>query len=116
MTSEQIAQINIFNWLEWKYPDIFKDTFHFANERRCSIQQGRLLKRMGVKKGVADIFIAVPNDKKSGLWIELKVNNGKASKEQNEFLARMKERNFEAKLAMSEDEAKYIIYNYLNNK
>ncbi len=115
MNPEQIAQINLINWFKFTYPDYEDDIYHFANERVCSIQQGRTLKKMGVKKGVADFFIAVPQKNKSGLWIELKVNGNKPTQEQKEFLARMTLRGFLAVCALSENDAKIIIKSYMDN-
>ena len=57
---EQIQHINVVNWFTYQYPDLTEDFHHFANERRCSVQHGRILKRMGVKKGVSDFFLAIP--------------------------------------------------------
>ena len=53
---EQIDHINIVNWFNYQFPELSEDLHHFANERTCSVQQGRILKRMGVKRGVSDFF------------------------------------------------------------
>lgn len=37
---------------------------------------------MGVRKGVPDLFLSVPNDEYHGFYIELKKPGGKASTEQ----------------------------------
>jgi VRR-NUC domain len=110
---EDIDHINIVNWFHKEFPDLADDFYHFANERRCSMQQGRLLKRKGVKRGVADFFLALPSNGKSGLWIELKVGEGKLSPEQKKFLARMLLRGFDALAVWGEDAAKAVILAYL---
>lgn len=114
LNPEQIDHINLVNWFHHQFPELAEDFHHFANERRCSIQQGRLLKRMGVKKGVADFFLALPINGKAGLWIELKVGKNKLSKEQKEFLARKVSRGYEAFCAHGLDDAKVLIMTYLN--
>lgn len=96
MQPEQIEHINIVNWFNYQYPELQEDFHHFANERRCSVQQGRILKRMGVKKGVSDFFLALPCGGYHGLWIELKVRKGKLSKEQINFLDRKTMRGYMA--------------------
>lgn len=53
---EQIEHINIVEWFNYQFPKLEPDFHHFANERKCSIQQGAILKRMGVKRGVSDFF------------------------------------------------------------
>jgi hypothetical protein len=115
MQPEQIDHINVVNWFNYQFPELTDDFHHFANERRCSVQQGRLLKRMGVKRGVADFFLALPNNNKSGLWIELKVGKGKLTKEQIEFLDRKNARGYQATAVWGFDAAKDAIMNYLSN-
>lgn len=113
MHAEQADHINIVNWFNYQFPELAPDFHHFANERRCSVQQGRLLKRMGVKKGVADFFLAFPMNHKGGLWIELKVGKNKPSKEQLEFLERKVARGYEAHVTWGFEGAKELISSYL---
>jgi hypothetical protein len=115
MGPEQIDHINIVNWFNHNYPELADDLHHFANERLCSIQQGRLLKRMAVKKGVADFFLGVACGPFHGMWLELKSGKGKLSKEQSEFINRKRERGYFAIAAWGADEAKETILTYLNS-
>ncbi len=115
MQPEQAEHINIVNWFNYQFPKLADDLHHFANERRCSIQQGRLLKRMGVKKGVADFFLALPCGKYHGLWIELKVGKGKLSPEQIEFINRKNARGYLALAVWGQDKAREAILSYLDN-
>lgn len=87
---EEYLQIQVMDWISYKYPQIFEDVYHFANERKCNPRRGYILKRMGVKPGVADIFIDVPKPDKNyrGLWVELKASPRKPSEPQKRFLAR----------------------------
>ncbi len=112
---EQAEHINIVNWFNYQYPELTDDFHHFANERRCSVQQGRTLKRMGVKKGVADFFLAIPVNGYAGLWIELKVGKGKLSPEQLAFLGRKTARGYMAIPVWGFDAAIETIKSYLNN-
>lgn len=118
---EQIDQINLVNWFHYNYPQYAEDFHHFANERKCSWQEGRLLKSMGVKRGVSDIFLAVPIKDKYGLWIELKVDKGrlkvdkgKLSSEQIAFMERKISRGYEAVAAWGFEAAKQVIIAYLS--
>ena len=111
---EQIIHINLMNWISYNYPEIYEDTYHFANERRCSIQQGLLLKKMGVKSGVSDLFIAVPRNGYAGLWIELKSETGKLAKNQSDFISRMLKRGYHAVCVWSLDSAKYEFKQYIS--
>lgn len=118
---EQAEHINIVNWFNYQYPELANDFHHFANERRCSVQQGRLLKRMGVKKGVADFFLAVPTLQShpdgpryfGGLWLELKVGNGKLSPEQKAFIDRKISMGYMAMGVWGFEAATEIIRSYL---
>lgn len=113
MGPETAEHINVVNWFHYQFPELAEDFHHFANERRCSVAQGRLLKRMGVKRGVADFFLALPLNEKAGLWIELKVNKNKATTEQVNFLTRKHERGYEAKVVWGFDQTREVILDYL---
>lgn len=118
---ERIDHINTVNWFKHHYPELNDDFHHFANERKIEKRggaehyQGRLLKRMGVKKGVADFFLALPQNGKAGLWIEFKVGTKKPSKEQEAFLARKAERGYAAVWVSGTQAARDVISDYLKN-
>lgn len=112
---EQAEHINVVNWFNYQFPDLADDFHHFANERRCSIQQGRTLKRMGVKKGVPDFFLAIPLDGYAGFWLELKVGKNKVTPEQEAFLSRKTHRGYLCEACWGFDAAKELILTYLRN-
>jgi hypothetical protein len=121
MKPEEIDQINFMNWVDFNLPEIAPDVHHFANERwlgnnPSALQAGRKLKRMGVKAGVSDIFVAVPKNGKGGLWIELKVGKNKPSPAQTAFLERKRERGYEAVCVWGWEAAKVILLTYLETK
>jgi hypothetical protein len=115
LKKEQIEHINIVNWFKHKYPELEEDFHHFANERKCTPMQGQILKRMGVKKGVSDFFLAIPTREHAGLWIELKVDKGKLSSEQIEFINRKNQRGYCAMAVWGKEAAKEMILNYLKD-
>lgn len=112
---ERVDHINTVNWFKHSYPELDDDFHHFANERRCSPQEGLILKKMGVKRGVADFFLALPINGKAGLWIELKVGKNKPSKEQQAFLDRKAQRGYEAVVVWGTDAAREVIKTYLKD-
>lgn len=63
--------------------------YHFANERIASPRQGAMLKAMCVRAGVADLFLAVPRNRFSGYWMELKAPGKKPNLMQADFLDKM---------------------------
>lgn len=83
---ESQEQISALQWFKLKYPDKEKISFHIANERKCSANYGNFLQKMGVKKGVPDIFIPFSRKNYHGLFIEIKSKKGKKTKEQIDFI------------------------------
>lgn len=112
---EEIDHINTVAWFEEEFPELAEDFHHFANERRCSVMEGRKLKRMGVRKGVLDFFLAVPSSGYHGLWVELKVNKGKLTPEQIAFIERKNARGYLALAVWGHDAAKEAILCYLKD-
>jgi hypothetical protein len=112
---EQIDHINTINWFNEKFPELEDDLHHFANERKCSFNEGRTLKRMGVKKGVLDFHLAIPLNGSHGLWVELKVGKGKLLPEQVEFIKRKTARGYIAVAVWGFEAAKEIILTYLRD-
>lgn len=113
MHPEQILQVNLMAWIEHNYPEERKSILHIANERRTSMQQGKLLKRMGVMSGVSDLFIALPRGQWSGCWLELKEGKGKPSQAQKDFLARMIKNGYMAACVTGLEAAQEVIKQYL---
>jgi VRR-NUC domain len=119
--NERIDHINTVNWFRHHFPELELDFHHFANERKfekkggAEFYAGKILKRMGVQRGVPDFFLAFPQNGKAGLWIELKVGTNKPSKEQKDFLARKTERGYVAVCVWGTEEAREIIKNYLQD-
>jgi len=119
---EQIDHINTINWFHHEFPQYADDFHHFANERFFDVknnpgqwQTAKTLTKMGVKKGVADFFLALPCGIYHGLWIELKVGNGKLSVEQSAFLYRKNQRGYLAIAIWGFEAAKEVILNYLKS-
>jgi hypothetical protein len=88
IASEDQEQIALFKWAELqagKYPDL-KKMSHVANGKKRSKITAAILKGMGVKRGVADVFLPVPRGLYHGLFLELKrVKGGELSDEQKAF-------------------------------
>jgi len=115
MQPEKVEHINVVNWFAFHFPELEDDFHHFANERRCSVQEGRMLKRMGVKKGVADFFLAFPVNGYAGLWLELKVGKNKPTKEQTAFAERKISRGYQFAFVWGREAAQEMIKAYLKD-
>ncbi len=107
-SKEDIEQIKVMEYLRQCHPNI--PVIHIANQRQTSPEHGRLLKRMGVRAGVADLFFPCSGVAgKKGLWIELKSSTGKPSELQLDFLSEMILADYEAKVCYGADEAIEVI-------
>lgn len=85
MTEDQEQQ-NVIKWsqqptIRKAYPELAM-LYHIPNERKCSVQEGARLKRMGVKRGVPDLCLPIPRGKYHGLYIEMKTETGRPTPEQ----------------------------------
>jgi hypothetical protein len=110
--AEDISQIKLFDWIRSR-PDLEPFCFHVGNERKCTPQAGRLLKRKGVKAGVSDNFVMIPRNGYHGLIVELKENDGKLTAQQSEFLFNMNSQGYQALAVWGFDAAKAVILAYL---
>jgi len=112
---EQIDHINLINWFNHQFQELKDDLHHFANERKCSVQTGRTLKRMGVKKGVLDFFLALPQNGCHGFWLELKVGNNKLTPEQVQFMNRKTQRGYLCAACWGWEAGKELLLTYLRD-
>jgi len=91
--SEHDEQATLFRWAGYlapKYPALDM-MFAIPNGGLRDIRVARKLKAEGVKPGVPDIFLAARdcNYKFRGLFIEMKIINGRITPEQKEWLPRL---------------------------
>lgn len=117
--TEEQEQIAFFEWLQ--YQGLIKlFAFHIPNGGSRNVIEAKKLKRMGVRKGVSDVFIPYPKGKYHGLWIEFKslacknkIDGGLIA-EQKEWLINMNLLGYATSIAYSCDEATKITNDYLN--
>ena len=67
---------------------------HIPNEGKRSLSYAARMKRMGLKKGISDLCLPIARGIYHGLYIELKSLDGRLTKEQNEFLAAVREQGY----------------------
>lgn len=83
---EALEQIKALDWLRDTRPDLAHAAIHIPNERKANPWYGAFLKKMGVKRGVPDLFWPKPRLGYHGLFIEVKKIKGRPTKEQREFI------------------------------
>lgn len=76
---EDQIQIALIKWLREVYPDVC--VFHIPNGGLRNKREAKKLKDMGVLAGVSDLFF--PD---LSIWLELKNEKGKLTKDQKSFL------------------------------
>lgn len=91
--SEAEIQKTIIKWVRLQ-PKISNLVLHFANEGKRSAAYGRMLKDMGLRPGVSDLYVAMMRHGYGGAWIELKSQEGVISTAQLEFLKDMKQQGY----------------------
>ena len=115
---ETIEQIKLFKWLRLN-PKTKHCSFAIPNDGKRSVTMGAIMKQMGMRAGVSDLFIACPNSLYHGLFIELKAKDNRtgtyrvASPTQLEFISDMLKKGYEAVVCNGADDAIKIIGNYL---
>lgn len=119
MKYEEQEQIALIEWFSLKYPSFLIDLHHSPNEAKRSVGEWAKLKRMGLKKGFSDIFIAVPRNDYHGLFIELKSKRangkyGKPTEEQVDFINRKAELGYCAYICYGLDDAMDRISEYFS--
>ncbi len=87
---------------------------HIVNEGKRGAKAARDAKRMGLRKGIPDLLLALPRGGFAGLWIEMKAKDGKPTTEQKEWVERLNHAGYHAVISYGFEAAKAEIENYLN--
>jgi hypothetical protein len=82
---ESEIQITFIDWVNLQHPKLAPFVIHVPNGGRMTLMRGHRLKKMGVKRGAADILFMWRKEDFGGLWLEFKAANGVQSNPQKEF-------------------------------
>ncbi len=74
------------------------------------------MKAEGVRAGVPDICLPVPNKRHHGLFIEMKSKVGRASPDQKSWMQGLRDRGYLCAICRSEDDAWEVLIEYLSNR
>ncbi|WP_099062427.1 VRR-NUC domain-containing protein [Serratia sp. BW106] len=88
---------------------------HIPNEGRRGPKAARDAKRLGLRAGVPDLFLALPCGLWAGLWVEMKSKKGASSTRQTQWLDRLKTVGYRVSICRCFDDAKEIIERYIIN-
>lgn len=86
---------------------------HIPNEGKRGPKAARDAKRLGVRAGVPDLFLALPRGGHAGLWIEMKAKGGKLSAQQEAWLKRLEDAGYRAVCCFGFEQAVEHIADYL---
>lgn len=132
---EHDIQAAIVAWFDMRFAGKNYNLIASANGGRRDAVTGARLKATGVRRGVPDLFLAVPmpiiycggiegvDDSKwicgsgyHGLWIEVKTPTGRVTPEQQAFMTRQSELGYRCVVVRSVDEGIKTIESYLGIK
>ncbi|HEN3632629.1 TPA: VRR-NUC domain-containing protein [Yersinia enterocolitica] len=88
---------------------------HIPNEGKRGPKAARDAKRLGLRKGVPDLFLALPRGGYAGLWIEMKSSKGQIDNNQNCWLVKLTDIGYKVDVFYSFLSAKDAIISYLSN-
>lgn len=110
---EDKLHIACVDWFDFNYPEISYLLFHPKNGGKSNVIEGGRFKRMGVRKGIADLILLVANQDFTALAIELKTEKGRQSTEQKEWQKLCEKNNIKYVVIRSLSEFINTIKNYL---
>lgn len=86
---------------------------HIPNEGKRGPMAARDAKRLGLRAGVPDLFLALPRGDYAGLWVEMKSAKGKVSENQQCWSIRLRAQGFYSIFAFGFAKASLVIVNYM---
>ena len=118
--SESAHQRAIFKWtqqphIRQKWPDL-KLLFHVKNETTEGARQVAVDRSSGVKRGVPDLCLPVARRGYHSLWVELKNETGRPSKEQKWWIEELGKQGCKASICHGWQEAVRLIEWYMSDE
>lgn len=111
--SEHDEQTLLIKWFDIQYKNKFV-LFSIPNGGARNLYVAKKMKAEGVRAGVPDLFLAVPNKDYAGLFIEMKKEKGGVVSEyQKIMLSRLEQAGYKCIVCKGFDHAKAEIEEYL---
>ena len=89
---------------------------HIPNEGKRSLSYAARMKRMGLRSGFPDLLVPLARGGYHGLFIEMKYEKNKTTKEQKEWLERLAAEGYACAVCYGAAEAIKIIESYNRRK
>jgi len=103
-------------WFRLQYPRYAGLLYAIPNGGARNAVTGAILKAEGVRAGVADLFLSVPNRFYHGLYIEMKKPRGRQQETQKDFQREVEAEGYRYALCYSLDEFINLVKGYLQFK
>lgn len=113
--SEADIQRQCFSWFGFQHREYSKRIFAIPNGGKRDIVTAVKLKQQGTLSGAWDIFLSVPKQRYSGLFIEMKAGKNKLTENQVEFMEANKN-DYLFRVCYSLEDFKREVNNYLKNQ
>lgn len=111
MTEHQIQSL-LVKLISEQYPDLLYCAT--VGGARMSINQARMIKRQGYRKGVPDLIFYEPRSGFHGLCMEIKKKKGQPSPHQRAWIADLEQRGYQALICKGLDQCIEAFETYFN--
>ena len=112
-SQHQRALVQWWSWACKQYGLEPRHLLHIPNEGKRSEVLGNLMRAEGLRRGVPDLFLAVPCGGFAGLWLEMKSQRGRPTIEQMEYLFLLERRGYDTLICYGWEQARNKIESYL---
>lgn len=113
---ESRIQQGCVRWFRLQYPKYAGLLYAIPNGGARNQITGAILKAEGVRSGVADLFLSIPNREYHGLYIEMKKPKGRQQESQKQFQHEVEEQGYRYAICYSLDEFMELVNEYLSNR
>ena len=113
--SETTIQINCVRWFDIQYSKLSQLLFHIPNGGKRSKREAATFKRMGVRRGVADLYLSIPNRNFHGLYVETKTIKGQQSAEQAQFQKKVESIGYRYAIVDNVEQFIFIVQTYMQS-
>ena len=110
---ESRIQKSCVRWFRLNYPELAGNLFSIPNGGKRNQVTAANLKAEGALAGVSDLFLAVPNDKAHGLFVEMKAPGGRLTEKQIIFKENVMDEGYAFAVCHSFDEFEQAVTKYL---
>lgn len=110
---ESKLQQMMIRYFDVQYPELFPLLYAIPNGGKRGIITAKIMKAEGVRRGVADLKLAIAKGGYHGLYIEVKTDEGRQNPEQKAFQRAVQMQGYCYRVVRSLDEFIALVKDYL---